>query len=135
MSPNPPVELRVALLVCPPHSVRSDLCKEAWQCWDMLAPWPASRRRPLRDGCCLALSSEGFFWASCLRGPGYILQSCKIMAITGACLLEGQLGMGQGRKKTPPSQPGLVVALFGVGFWGGGSQAVSVDVERGLLQK
>lgn len=75
---------------CPPHSVRSALCKEAWQCWDMLAPWPAARRRPLRDGCRLALSSEGFFRASCLRGPGYFLQSCKIIDITGACLPEGQ---------------------------------------------
>lgn len=42
----------------PPHSVRSGLCKEACQCWDTLAPWPAAGRRPLRDACCLALSSE-----------------------------------------------------------------------------
>lgn len=34
------------------------------------------------------------------RGPGYFLQSCKIITVSAACLLEGWLGMGQGRKRT-----------------------------------
>lgn len=138
MSPNPPVELHGPLLMCPPHSVRSGLCKEAWQCWDMLGLWPAARRRPLKDGCRLALSSEGFFRDSCLGGPGYFLQSCKIIAITGACLLEGRLSMGQRRKRTSLLflNQGLRLPYLGLGVGvGRGSQAVSVDVERRLPQK
>lgn len=89
MSPRPSCRASLSpLLTRPPHSVRSGLCKEACQCWDTLAPWPAAGRRPLRDACCLALSSESScsphasgFWA-------LPFQSCKIIAINASCLLE-----------------------------------------------
>lgn len=43
---------------------------------------------------------RGFLSCVVPQGLGYFLQSFKIIAISAACLLEGQLSMEQGKKRS-----------------------------------
>lgn len=60
------------------------------------------------------------------QGPGYFLHSCEIITISAACLLEGWLGMGQGRKRAARACSCLILGCV----WE--PQTVSVSVEKGV---
>lgn len=59
------------------------------------------------------------------QGSGYFLQSCKIITISAACLLERWLDKGQGRKRAARACSCLILGCV----WG--PQTVSGSVEKG----
>lgn len=128
MSPDPAVE-RAS---CPPPRVSPSLC-EVWLVQGSLAvlghvsPMACSKKEASEGWLLSGPLLRGLLSGLMPRGPGYFLQSCKIIAITGACLPEGQLAsMGQGRKRTllrflnqglRLPYLGLVVRGHGLSLW------------------